>query len=150
VGFFICIYLYDMKFIITEEQSEKLNQKVKSMVNKYGIEYTLMMFDNNVDIIKRTYKDNPLDFLNQFNDLTLVEKYGKINYVNKDGISIFYYYPKKNNEYVFINYHRMWIFFKEVIGFENSEIKSIIKNWLEETYNLKGLTPNRVNFTFDI
>ncbi len=33
-----------MKFIITEEQSEKLNQKVKSMVNKYGIEETLDLF----------------------------------------------------------------------------------------------------------
>jgi hypothetical protein len=131
-----------MKIIITEEQSEKLNQKVKSMVNKYGVKETLRLFDNNTDIIKRAYQDNPSDFLNQFNDLTPVEKGDKIYYVDKDKLPLFYYYQGIKNGDVYINYYRIWLFFSEIIGMEYKEIQGIMKNWLEETYNLRGLTPD--------
>jgi len=130
-----------MKFIITEEQSEKLNHKVKTMVNKYGFDETLRLFDDNIDVIKRAYQDNPLEFLDQFNDLRPIEKGDKILYVDKDRNPLFYYYLDDNNGYVYINYERIWMFFEEVIGLEYDEIKDIIKNWLEETYNLRGLTP---------
>jgi len=126
-----------MKFIITEEQSEKLNHKVKTMVNKYGFKETIRLFDNNINIIKRAYQDNPSEFLNQFNNLILVKKEGITYYVDKDRLPLFYYY----DGYVFINYDRIWSFFEKVIGLERSEIQYIIKNWLEETYNLRGLTP---------
>ncbi len=144
MGFFICVYLYDMRFIITEEQSEKLNHKIKSMVEKYGVEYTLKMFDNNTDVIKRVYQENPLEFLNQFNDLTPVENNGKISYKDKNNLTSFYYYPDRINGDVFINYFRIWKFFEDVIGFKYSEIQDIMRNWLEETYNITGLTPHRL------
>jgi len=127
-----------MKFIITEEQNEKLNHKVKSMVNKYGFEETIRLFDNNKDIIRRAYMDNPSSFLNQFNDLIPVEKDDKIFYVDKDRLQLFYYYPDGR---VYINYDRIWMFFEGVIGLNRSDIEYIINNWLEETYNLVGLTP---------
>jgi hypothetical protein len=141
VGFFICIYLYDMKFIITEEQSEKLNQKVKSMVNKYGFKETLRLFDNNKDIIRRAYQDNPSEYLNQFNDLTPVEKDNKIYYVDKDRLPLFYYYQDEENGDVHIDYDRIWSFFQDVISLDYEKIQGVMENWLEETYNLRGLTP---------
>jgi hypothetical protein len=131
-----------MKIIITEEQSEKLNQKVKSMVNKYGIEHTLTMFDNNINVIKHAYQDNPSDFLNQFNDLTPVEKGDRIYYVDKDMSPLFYYYRDEENGYVYIDYRRIWSIFSNLIGLEREEIKGIMNNWLEKVYNLKGLKPN--------
>lgn len=130
-----------MKLIITEEQNEKLNQKIKSMVNKFDIGHTIKFFDGNVDIIKHVYQDNPLEFLEQFNDLTPVEKGVKIYYVDKDRLPLFIYYPDKKNGDVFINYYRIWMFFSKLIGLKPSEIQDIIKNWLEETYNLRGITP---------
>jgi len=129
-----------MKFIITEEQSEKLNQKVKSMVNKYGLDQSIKLFGGK-EIIKRAYLDNPSEFLNQFNDLIPIEKGNIIFYVDKDRLPLFYYYPDEKNDYVYINYDRIWLFFSKVIGLERSEIKEIINNWLEETYNLRELTP---------
>ncbi len=129
-----------MKLIITEEQSENLNQKVKSMVNKYGIEHTLEFFGDKGMII-RAYQDNPSEFLEQFNDLTPVEKGVNIYYVDKDRLPLFIYYPDKKNGDVFINYYRIWMFFSKLIGLKPSEIQDIIKNWLEETYNLRGITP---------
>jgi len=130
-----------MKFIITEEQNEKFNQKVKSMVNKFGIEHTLTMFDDNTDIIRRTYQDNPLEFLNQFNDLTPVEKDDKIYYVDKNRLPLFYYYRNKNYTKIYFDNSRIWLFFSRIIGLSYDNIKVIMKKWLEETYNIKGLTP---------
>ena len=129
-----------MKYMITEEQNEKLNHKIKSMVEKYGIEHTLTMFDNNINVIKHAYQDNPSDFLNKFNDLSPVEKGDRIYYVDKDRLPLFYYFQDEKNDHIYINYYRIWMFFSEVIGLEYSEIQTIIKNWLEETYNLRGLT----------
>jgi hypothetical protein len=131
-----------MKFIITEEQNEKLNQKVKSMVNKYGFEYTLEFFDNK-DIIKHAYQDNPSEFLDQFNDLTPVEDGDGIYYVDEDGSPLFMYYPDRINGIVYIDFYRIWLFFSEIIGMEYKEIQGIMKNWLGETYNIKGLTPRK-------
>jgi hypothetical protein len=141
-----------MKFIITEEQNEKLNQKVKSMVNRYGVKETLRLFDDNVDIIRRAYLDNPSDFLNQFNDLSKVEKDGIIYYVDKDRSPLFHYYPDDENGYVYINYSRIWSFFSNVIGLKHEEIKGIMNNWLEKVYNLKGLTPRsgKIITTFSV
>ncbi len=130
-----------MKFIITEEQSEKLNQKVKSMVNKYGFKETLRLFDNNKDIIRRAYQDNPSEYLNQFNDLTPVEKDNKIYYVDKDRLPLFYYYQDEENGDVHIDYDRIWSFFQDVISLDYEKIQGVMENWLEETYNLRGLTP---------
>ena len=133
-----------MKFIITEEQSEKLNQKIKSTIEKYGIDHAIKLFGD--DIIRRAYHDILFDYLNQFNNLTPVKRDDKIFYVDKDRLPLFYYYPDEKNGFVFINHHRIWMFFEEVIGLEYDEIKDIIKNWLEETYNLRGLTPTRNEF----
>ncbi len=137
-----------MKFIITEEQSEKLNQKVKSMVNKYGFEHTLEFF-NNKDIIKHAYQDNPSDFLNQFNDLTRVEKDNLIYYVDKDKLPLFSHFKDRKYKDVFISYYRIWLFFEDVMGMDDKEIQDIIKKWLEEIYNLRDLTPEIVMDVFD-
>jgi hypothetical protein len=129
-----------MKIIITEEQSEKLNHKVKSMIKKYGLKETLKLFDNNKDIIRRTYQDNPLEFLNNFNNLTPVEIGSMIFYVDKDRLPLFMHYQDIKDRYIYINYNRIWSFFLDVIGLNDKKIQNIIKTWLEETYNLSGLT----------
>jgi len=130
-----------MKIIITEEQSEKFNHKIKSMVEKYGIKHTLNMFDNNKDVIRRAYQDNPLEFLNQFNNLTPVEKGNRIYYVDKDRLPLIMYYPDRKNGVVYIDFYRIWSFFERVIGLKYEEIQGIMREWLEDTYNLRGLTP---------
>jgi len=120
---------------------QELKDKVKSMVNKYGIEHTLEFFDTNIDIIKKVYQDDPSEFLNQFNNTIRVEKDGKIYYVDKNNIPLFYYSQDKENGCVWISYERVWIFFSEIIRLNRDEIVVIMNNWLEEDYNIKDLTP---------
>jgi hypothetical protein len=134
-----------MKIIITEEQNEKFNQKVKSIVEKYGIEEALRVFDKDTKLIRRAYQDNPSSFLEQFNNLTPFELEGEIYYMDKKGKPLFHYNPNKKDGYIDINYYRIWMFFQYIIGgFKYSEIQDIMKKWLEETYGIKGFTPREV------
>ena len=129
-----------MRNIIKQILKEEINsqsERVKSMVKKYGIDQAIEMVAGGIDTIKQAYKDNPESYLNQFKDLTPVEKDDKIFYVDKNGSPLFYYFPNKKNGYVYINYDRIWMFFSNVIELKYSETQDIIKNWLEDTYNLK-------------
>ena len=133
-----------MKIIITEQQNEKVNRKIRFAVEKLGLEQAREMMGD--ELIKQGYIDNPLSFLDQFNNLKLVEKDDKIYYVDNDNLPLFYYYideqDSKNGEY-WINYYRIWSFFENVMGYDYTEIQEIMKEWLGTAYNLRGLTPQR-------
>ena len=131
-----------MKIIITEEQNEQLNHKIRLAVEKLGLKQSLDMFGK--DIIKQAYMDNPLSFLDQFNNLKPVEKDDEIYYVDNDNLPLFFYYieeQESKNGYYWIGYHRIWSFFEDVMGYSRTEIKEIMKEWLGTTYNLRELTP---------
>ena len=131
-----------MKIIITEEQNEQLNHKIRLTVEKLGLVQAGEMFGK--DIIKQAFIGNPLSFLEQFNNLKPVEVGKEIYYVDNDNLPLFYYYKQDQetkNGYYFIHYSRIWLFFKEVMGYSYTETKEIMKKWLGEIYNLKGLTP---------
>ena len=127
---------------ILKEEVDSRSERIKSIVNKYGIKRAINMVAGGVDTIRQAYQDNLISFLNGFNDLTPVQENDIIYYVDENRLPLFYYYPKQKNGNVFINYDRIWLFFEGVFGLKYSETQSIIKNWLEETYNLRGLTPN--------
>jgi hypothetical protein len=51
------------------------------------------------------------------------------------------YFQDSKNGIVYVNYERIWIFFESIFGLNTSQTKEILKVWLEETYNLRGVTP---------
>ena len=131
-----------MKIIITEEQNEKVNRKIRFAVEKLGVKQSLEIFGN--DILKQVYIDNPLSFLDQFNNLTPIEDDDEIYYVDNDNLPLFSYSKKEQeseNGYYYINYYRIWLFFEDVMDYDYTEIQEIMKEWLGTTYNLRGLTP---------
>ena len=131
-----------MKIIITEQQNEKLNKKIRSAVEKLGLEQAREMMGD--ELIKQGFIDNPSSFLNQFNNLRPIEKDDEIYYVDNDNLGLFSYYKEEQeskNGYYYINYYRIWLFFYEIMGYNNTEIQEIMKEWLGTTYNLRGLTP---------
>ena len=134
----------DLPELIRDLDDQDKIELAKYMVNKYSIEATENAFNDN-DIIKRAYQDNPSEFLEQFNDLTRVEKDGEIYYVDKDRLPLFAYSEDRKNSIVWVSYTRIWYLFSDVIGLEYEEIQGIIKDWLEEVYNLTGLT-SRIYF----
>jgi hypothetical protein len=83
-----------------------------------------------------------LKWLNKmFGDLTPLVRGNKTFYVDKEQIPLFYYYQDENNEYVYVNYDKIWVFFESIFGLNYLQIQEIVKVWLEETYNLRGATP---------
>ncbi len=68
-------------------------------------------------------------------------------YVNEDRLVLFYYSQDRKNGCVYINYNEIWSFLESIFGLKSLQIKGIITHWLEETYNLKGLTPISTSIT---
>ncbi len=88
-------------------------------------------------------QDIVIKWLNKkFGDLTLAVVGDKTFYVDKDRKPLFYYYQDSKNGYVYINYYRIWVFFESIFGLNSLQTKEILKVWLEQTYNLRGVTPD--------
>ena len=83
-----------------------------------------------------------LKWLNkEFGNLTPVVKGERTFYVDKDRLPLFYYYQDQKNGLVYVNYVRIWSFLGSVSIIKDLEIKGLLKVWLEDTYNLRGVTP---------
>ena len=98
------------------------------------------MFENKLDKVIITWLND------KFGNLTEVVRGYKTFYINEDRIILFYYYQHEKNGFVYINYDEIWSFLKSIFGLESEQIKGVITHWLEETYNLKGLTPSWMVF----
>ena len=119
-----------------------LKEKLKDLIKKVGFESTIRV----VGSLGKTFEifdiKEPIDFLNLFNDLESVqsEEYGDyMLYRYKKGHN-FMIYDRKNG-YVYINYYEIWSVLEDKFGLNYSEIQRLTKIWLDEVYNLRGVTP---------
>ena len=130
---------------VLKEEFDLKSERIKSIVNKFGVIQASEMVAGGMDTIRRAYQDNPSEFLIQFNDLTPEETVDKIYYIDKNGYALFYYLTNEKDGFININYNRIWVFFERVIGLEFMEIQNLIIEWLEEVYGITGLIPdNRI------
>jgi hypothetical protein len=49
----------------------------------------------------------------------------------------------KKNEDIYINPHKIWSHLGIIFGLNNDDIEKLIKVWLDEVYNLRGVVPHR-------
>jgi hypothetical protein len=91
--------------------------------------------ENKLDRVALTWLNNT------FGDLTPVVKVDKTYYVNEDRLPLFYYYQDSKNDNVYINYYEIWSFLESMFDMDYQQIQGVIRDWLGETYNLRGLTP---------
>ena len=90
--------------------------------------------------------ESPIDFLNLFNDLDV------INSEEKPNLTLFRYEIGNNLmvyddefDFVYINYSIIWSFLEKVFGFNYSEIQEVTQEWLSEAYDLRGVTTDEVD-----
>ena len=105
-------------------------QDVDEMVGGFDILY------------KHAFNNDYNEFLNLYSDLEVVQSEERPNwtlYRFEKGENVMIY--DKENDYVYINNYVIWSFFKDGIGLNYDETQDIMKNWLDEVYNLRGVIP---------
>jgi hypothetical protein len=136
-----------MKIIITENQYKlikeniSLKEKLRNLIKKVGFESTTRV----VGSLDKTFEifdiKEPMDFLNLFNDLESVqseEDEDWVLYRYKKGHNFMIY--DRKNDYVYINYYEIWSVLENKFGLNYFEIQELTKRWLDEVYNLRGVT----------
>jgi hypothetical protein len=137
-----------MKIIITENQYKlikeniSLKEKLLGLIKKVGFKSTIRV----VGSLDKTFEifdiKEPMDFLKLFNDLETVQSEEQENwtlYRYKKGHNFMIY--DRKNEYVYINYNEIWSVLDDKFGLNYSEIQELTARWLDEVYNLRGVTP---------
>ena len=127
-----------MKLLITEN---KFKDILKLSIKDLGVQSAINTVGGWKNFCKVLKIESPMDFLHLFDDLEQVQS-------EKDKhLVLFRYKPRHNfmiydrkTEVVYINYIEIWSFLEYKFGLKYSEINSLIKEWLDEVYNLSRVT----------
>jgi hypothetical protein len=127
-----------IKRVINEENSDLINNKIKSIVKKFGFEKASEMVVGGADTIRQVlYNNDPYEFLNQFNNLIPVKsKFPDLTfYVNNRGKVLLYHFSDKITNAA-VHYDTIYHVLFKLFGLHSNEIQKILNNWLENTYNI--------------
>ncbi len=147
-----------MKKIIRLTESDLTNIVNRVIKENSSKDYLIQMvkdngWDNTAEFVggienlkKIVGIESPMDFLHLFDDLDVVQSEEKPNV-------FLYRYEKGNNmmvydkkiDKVYINHYVIWEFLEEGFGLDYDEIQEVMKEWLFEVYNLRGVTPRSVS-----
>jgi len=136
-----------MKIIITERQKNvlfenKRNEVLIDTIKYEGWESAADMVGGSENLKTLVKIKTPIDFLNIFTDLDVVQSEEKPDlelYRYEKGNNMMIY--DRKNDYVFIDYHKIWSFLEKVFGLNYFEIQQLTEEWLSEVYNLRGVKP---------
>jgi hypothetical protein len=137
-----------MKIIISESQYKlikeniSLKEKLKELMKKTGFKSVVKIVGSLDNLFKIFDIKEPMDFLNIFNDLESVQSEEQENwtlYRYKKGHNFMIY--NRKNDYVYINYNEIWSVLVNKFGLNYDETQELTQRWLDEVYNLRGVTP---------
>jgi hypothetical protein len=134
-----------MKIIISERQQKLIKENsVKGslidMIKEDGWKSVYGLVGGIDNLKKLVGIESPIDFLNLFNDLDVIDSEEKPN------LTLFRYEIGNNLmvhddefDFVYINYGKIWSFLEKVFGLNYAEIQELTQEWLGEVYDLKGV-----------
>ena len=144
-----------MKIIITESQYKlikenvSLKEKLLGLIKKVGFESVVKIVGSLGKVFEIFDVKEPMDFLNLFNDLESVQSEEIEDwtlYRYKKGHN-FMAYDKESDE-IYINYYEIWSVLEGKFGLNYTDIQKLIKKWLDEVYNLRGVTTGRMTMRY--
>ena len=122
-------------------KENSLRQDLIQKIKEDGLK-SVSGFVGGIDNLKKLVGiESPIDFLNLFNDLDVIDSEEKPN------LTLFRYEIGNNLmvyddefDFVYINYSIIWSFLEKVFGFNYSEIQEVTQEWLSEAYDLREVT----------
>ena len=137
-----------MKIIITENQQDLLKDKVKKMVKNIGWKQASDVVGGTKNLTKLGFDNNPMEFLNLFNDLDVVqseeEKYCTLfRYKTTKNVII---YDAELNE-IYVNDGVIWDPLERGFGVLYHDVISLIKVWFREVFGIKEYIKNVEEFS---
>jgi len=127
-----------------------LKEKLKDLIKKVGFESVTKIVGSSDKTFEIFDIKEPIDFLNLYNDLESVqsEEFDSWTlYRYKKGHNFMIY--NRENEVVRINYDEIWSVLEDKFGLNYSETQELTKRWLDEVYNLRGITPHAIAFEYN-
>jgi hypothetical protein len=128
------------QLIKTILKEESLKQDLRQSVKDFGWESTASMVGGTEELAKLAFNNDPMEFLNLFNDLDIVRskerKYWTLfRYEKGNNIMV---YDRKNKE-VYVNTNEIWLLLTEGFNLNYHETEQLTQRWLSDTYKLKGV-----------
>ena len=122
-------------------KEESLKQTLKDQVKKFGWKDAAELVGDGEILVKLGFNNDPMEYLNLFNDLDVVQSEEKRNwtlfrYKKRDNLMV---YDRKSKN-VCINYYTIWLVLEDHFDLKYSEIRQLTEEWLGEVYNLRGIT----------
>ena len=127
-------------------KEESLKQNLKQQIKDYGWRDTAEMVNGSEELAKLAFDNDPMEFLHMFNDMDVVQSKSKKDWTlfrYEKGHNLMIY--DRKNEYVYIDYSDIWLFLEDGFGLNYSEIQAFTTRWVDESYNLKGVTTQTTN-----
>jgi len=138
-----------MKIIISESQYKRLNESLgekETIQNKIKEDgwNKLLKYNNPNSILSRGFDNNPFEFLNIYNDLETVISQTSSNIMlfrkkPNGNLMVFNLLTKK----IFINNTELWMILEDLFKLTPEQTESIIKVWLDKTFNISDANPVR-------
>ena len=132
-----------MKHIIKKIlKEESFKQNLKQQVKEFGWKGTAEIVGGAENLVKLGFNNDPMEFLHLFDDLDVVQSEEKQDWTlfrYKKGYNLMIH--DRKNDYVYIHYDEIWSFLEDKFGLNYSETQRLTKIWLDEVYNLRGVTP---------
>jgi hypothetical protein len=124
---------------ITENKKESLQDKLKNIVKNVGPKQASDIVGGPENLLKLAFNNDLMEFLHLFNNLDIVQSEEQPSWTlfrYKKGENLMIY--DREHDAVHISYIIFWNFLQNFNS--QNEIKSLIKRWLSEIYDLNGIT----------
>ena len=122
-------------------KEENLKHNLKQQIKDYGLKDAAELVGGVDELFLIMNIESPMDFLHLFDDMEVVrsERYPDwtlFRYKPKENLMV---YDKKNKT-VYISYYEIWLVLQTHFALNYTEIQRFTKKWLDEVYNLRGVT----------
>ena len=139
-----------MKYIISEQQSDKVVERLTNNIKSDGWENTAKLVGGDENLIKILGITSPMEFLHFYDDMDVVnseENKNKVLFRYNKGHNLMV--VDKKDGFTYIYNPDIWSILEIVFGLNFDDIEKLINVWFDDVYNLRSIIRNLSIFQMD-